>query len=289
MAMFENATTAPQPESNWNTDRPMPPHQPLQQFSYPTPATLETTEVAKINGETHIFQSSDVFARSAEPGPSQPVNYRFTHMRTPANFSTPASIGSRQSGDANTPDDSTKGIMSPPLGSTVSPRERSNYSQPLPSACLINPSVAQVSHIDPIDGITESLGEFLISPSNTAQKQSETTEFSTNSVAGTKKRKGASTGGRAKDLIKVESDGMTDSARDLLYVSGPSVMADIYSLDCFLAHSRLFFEMSIPRFKRRMLFSDHRRPALALLYAMVSSSLCIMVDDPVPLGDSNVE
>lgn len=39
-------------------------------------------------------------------------------------------------------------------------------------------------------------------------------------------------------------------------------------LDCFLAHSRLFYEMSIPRFRYRMTFTDRRRPAPALLYAM---------------------
>lgn len=45
--------------------------------------------------------------------------------------------------------------------------------------------------------------------------------------------------------------------------------ADWCRIDCFLAHSRLFFEMSIPRFRYRLTFTDRRRPSLALLNAMV--------------------
>ena len=45
-------------------------------------------------------------------------------------------------------------------------------------------------------------------------------------------------------------------------------LADV-RLDCFLAHSKLFFHMSIPRFRYRLQFTDRRRPSLALLNAMV--------------------
>jgi len=40
-------------------------------------------------------------------------------------------------------------------------------------------------------------------------------------------------------------------------------------LDVFFEHHRLFFDLSIPKFRSRLTFHDRRRPSLALLNAMV--------------------
>lgn len=93
---------------------------------------------------------------------------------------------------------------------------------------IANKHMLTTSHIDPIDGITESLGEFLFNPTG------EGSSGAGSSAGGTpggpdeglkKKRKGTITsisevGGSAKTkskgLIRIESDGLTDSARELL-------------------------------------------------------------------------
>ncbi|KAK8847547.1 hypothetical protein IAR55_005405 [Kwoniella newhampshirensis] len=117
---------------------------------------------------------------------------------------------------------------------------------------------------DPLDGLTVRLGEFLFSPHDDQAKSTDEGEW-------TKKRRTAKAqntqwmaGGRATSdnpnrtsmfQSRLETDGLKDEHRTLL-------------LDCFLAHCRLFFEMSIPRFRYRMTFHDRRRPSLALLNAM---------------------
>lgn len=40
-------------------------------------------------------------------------------------------------------------------------------------------------------------------------------------------------------------------------------------LDVFFEHHRLFFDLSISKFRSRLTFQDRRRPSLALLNAMV--------------------
>ncbi|ORY20914.1 hypothetical protein BCR39DRAFT_554526 [Naematelia encephala] len=111
--------------------------------------------------------------------------------------------------------------------------------------------LTHTSHFESIDGLTERLGEFLFDPKE---------GLATGRDGVMKKRRGLNGFSTAPDGNVVfrpgqEVDGLSDEARELL-------------IDCFLAHSRLFFEMSIPRFRYRMTFTDRRRPALALLFAM---------------------
>ncbi|OXC70566.1 hypothetical protein AYX13_01043 [Cryptococcus neoformans] len=122
---------------------------------------------------------------------------------------------------------------------------------------------------DPVDSLSDRLGEFLFGPgeSTAAAKKIPSKEAS----EWQKKRRtgkgqtaewiaGGKTMGEASDRTMLlsnsaEFDGLKDEHRNLL-------------LDCFLAHVRLFFEMSIPRFRYRMTFMDKRRPSPALLNAM---------------------
>ncbi|WWC68074.1 uncharacterized protein I206_101993 [Kwoniella pini CBS 10737] len=122
---------------------------------------------------------------------------------------------------------------------------------------------------DPVDKITERLGEFLFSPTDTSGQLGKD-DFD-DAVDTTKKRrtgkvqsgqwaKSSSTrpdGPNRTSLFRsrIETDGLRDEDRDKL-------------LEVFFGHSRLFFEMSIPRFRYRMSFNDRTRPSLALLNAM---------------------
>ena len=128
--------------------------------------------------------------------------------------------------------------LSPPLSSTVDPKSPNPYGRPLPNpgmwygaqnaSVLANKQMLTTSHIDAIDGITESLGEFLFNPIG------EGSSGAGSSAGGTpggpdegvkKKRRGTIPGvsegagaakAKSKGLIRVESDGLTDSARELL-------------------------------------------------------------------------
>ncbi|ODO07861.1 hypothetical protein I350_03441 [Cryptococcus amylolentus CBS 6273] len=120
---------------------------------------------------------------------------------------------------------------------------------------------------DPVDNITERLGEFLFSPNESPVTTGNNTEAGSPEDRDAQKRRRlskakagqgwAGSGPQKTSLLhnRVESDGLRDELRNML-------------LDCFLEHVRLFFEMSIPRFRYRMTFLDKRRPHLALLNAM---------------------
>ncbi|ORX34022.1 hypothetical protein BD324DRAFT_638058 [Kockovaella imperatae] len=113
--------------------------------------------------------------------------------------------------------------------------------------------VTNTSRIDPIEGITERLGEFLFNPK-------ERQDVGSNDYKRRRPKNGqAFDPDRRDSLVRLhgvdEHDGLTDEVREIL-------------LDCFLAHSKLFFHMSIPRFRYRLQFTDRRRPSLALLNAM---------------------
>lgn len=118
---------------------------------------------------------------------------------------------------------------------------------------LQTPSLHHVADSGVIDGLTDRLGEFLFSPALNEEDPSKRRKSARpSSGAGTDSRGGSP---RSTSLPRTEYDGLSDASRALL-------------LDCFLKHSELFFEMSIPRFRYRMTFSDRRRPSLALLNAM---------------------
>ena len=161
----------------------------------------------------------------------------------------------------------------PVLSSTV---DRSNpyiTNQPLAyPAATHTEKIRHTAHIDPIDGLTERLGEFLFSP----------TEESARTEDGWAKKRRGTKGSISRLEVDgegwlvrntLESDGLTDDTRNLLCVMELlTTNLTGHSIDCFLAHSRLFFEMSIPRFRYRLTLCDRRRPSLALLNAMVSES-----------------
>ena len=108
---------------------------------------------------------------------------------------------------------------------------------------------------DTVDGITERLGEFLFDPVESERAVHGTPSSATSEAPPKKASRTAKQTQRDKALTVVESDGLDANSRNML-------------LDCFLTYSRLFFEMSIPRFRYRMTFQDRRRPAPALLFAM---------------------
>jgi len=144
----------------------------------------------------------------------------------------------RSTPSVSSPPSTPDSHVGPPLSSTVDPKSPNPYGRPLPNpgmwygaqnaGAVQNKTMFTTSHIDPIDGITESLGEFLFNPIG------EGSSGAGSSACGTpggpdegvkKKRKGTTTnvlegGGSAKTkskgLIRIESDGLTDSARELL-------------------------------------------------------------------------
>ena len=144
----------------------------------------------------------------------------------------------RSTPSASSPPSTPDSHVGPPLSSTVDPKSPNPYGRPLPNpgmwygaqnaGAVRNKSMLMTSHIDPIDGITESLGEFLFNP--TGEGSSGAGSPACGTPGGTdegvkKKRKGTITsvlegGGSAKTkskgLIRIESDGLTDSARELL-------------------------------------------------------------------------
>jgi len=52
-------------------------------------------------------------------------------------------------------------------------------------------------------------------------------------------------------------------------------------LDVFFEHHRLFFDLSISKFRSRLTFHDRRRPSLALLNAMVCHQVSIVLLVPL--------
>ncbi|WWD21638.1 hypothetical protein CI109_106124 [Kwoniella shandongensis] len=183
-----------------------------------------------------------------QPTPTMPLQAQLTHISSSAASTSPK------------PSNPPTGASSTPSGST--PGSTSQLPPMFIEAAALR-YTSDIESSDPVDGLTERLGEFLFSPQGTAASPADEGEWK-------KKRRTAkenaqwTSGGRVTSDIanrstvfqsRVESDGLRDDHRNLL-------------LDCFLAHCRLFFEMSVPRFRYRMTFNDRRRPSLALLNAM---------------------
>ncbi|OCF30778.1 hypothetical protein I316_07585 [Kwoniella heveanensis BCC8398] len=164
------------------------------------------------------------------------------------------------------PSDSSGPNVNTPSGSASTPG--SHHAPPGSQAMYAEAAnlryTAEITEVDPVEGLTERLGEFLFSPADKPLPKQE--EGDSMKKRRTSKKQGGqwTSGGRATGDVpkkgtlfhnRMERDGLKDEHRDLL-------------LDCFLAHCRLFFEMSVPRFRYRMTFHDRRRPSLALLNAI---------------------
>lgn len=130
----------------------------------------------------------------------------------------------------------------------------SGIERPLPSSMYRQTASLHYVADGPtnVEGLTERLGEFLFSPNSSAVRDDERNR---------RRRKGGGSvllpqaDGTSVKRMRAEYDGLLDSFRSIL-------------LDCFLAHVTLFFEMSVPRFRYRLTFTDRRRPSLALLNTM---------------------
>ncbi|WVO16679.1 hypothetical protein L204_104359 [Cryptococcus depauperatus] len=124
---------------------------------------------------------------------------------------------------------------------------------------------------DPVESLTQNLGEFLFRPRTPAAGNDNNAEADASyNPDGPKpktprnrdgqpmmRKRVASDSNKHTSIlhIETESDGLNDQQRNLL-------------IECFLTQRRLFFDMNIPRFRYRMGFTDKRRPSLALLNAM---------------------
>nr|XP_018265326.1 uncharacterized protein I303_01690 [Kwoniella dejecticola CBS 10117]OBR87484.1 hypothetical protein I303_01690 [Kwoniella dejecticola CBS 10117] len=190
-------------------------------------------------------------SQSQYPAPqTQTVN----HSITPESSSSTAQKAITPGGSASTPGS----IHAPPGSQTM-------YAE----AASLRYTAEIADSGDPVDKLTERLGEFLFSPSDTSgQLGKDEAEESIDTMK--KRRTGKNQGGQWANgssarpdgpnrtslfRSRIETDGLRDEHRNKL-------------LEVFFGHSRLFFEMSIPRFRYRMSFNDRRRPSLALLNGM---------------------
>lgn len=165
------------------------------------------------SGPGTTFSRGEVSPRGTLPSiASQRGQFRFDSRQSPATFGS--STGS-------TPDTFAS---QPTLSSTADPSMLNDPNLVLPSpAAMLSDKIAHTTHIDPIDGLTEALGEFLFSPTEGAARDVARDSFA-------KKRKGAAKGrapsGRIADdgygssvvRTMAESDGLTDASRELLSV-----------------------------------------------------------------------
>lgn len=159
--------------------------------------------------------------------------------------------------DPSTPDERARHKQRSGTGS--SGQATPELSNRLASKMYHQTNLHYVANLTPVDGLTERLGEFLFSPNASAMKDEESAKRSRPSRASTGAQRTGSMrpqeSSSSVNRMRTEHDGLTETARTLL-------------LDCFLAHASLFFEMSVPRFRYRMSFTDKRRPSLALLNVM---------------------
>ncbi|WVR04759.1 hypothetical protein IAU60_001771 [Kwoniella sp. DSM 27419] len=152
--------------------------------------------------------------------------------------------------------------------STTNPSASASASPPVVSSSgpeMITRMIPDPDHTAEVGSLTARLGEFLLCPGDrdspalysegddpvewTKKSRKESSQWTSVPTPGD------TTSGTALFHNTLETDGLRDEHRNLL-------------LDLFLSHCRLFFEMSIPRFRYRMTFQDHRRPSLALLNGM---------------------
>lgn len=134
---------------------------------------------------------------------------------------------SSPSSSSSTPD----AMIGLPLNATVDSKSPNPYGRPLPHHGLLNgstnlngdqgvngPDAASNVTVDPVDSISQTLGEFLFTPKTVIEgiPPSPTAQ----SMASKKQRTRTDTGGSDiplnKTLIPMESDGLTDAVRESL-------------------------------------------------------------------------
>lgn len=271
----------------WATVQTSSPYaMPAQLMSAPQTAPIHTVPLP----DTFDIKPQISSSEAQVPSSYTYCNPSEFYRRPPEQIPEPparARQGTGQSADSlrslrSTPDPNE----APPPSMMVDPNSPYTYAFPPPQHNVlytVGENRPKLS-IDPMDGLTARLGEFLFAPSDPPPMPKMGTQRPEEGSAKRRKpsmsseRRDAGVPSMALTQQQAESDGLTGSARDQLSVHSASFqthIADSDSLSIFLAHSRLFFEMSVPRFKYRMSFDDKRRPSLALLNAMVCS--------PVPL------
>lgn len=116
--------------------------------------------------------------------------------------------------------------VGPPLHQTVDPAVTAQYERPLPKPGMMygipRARVMVTNKIDPVDGLTERLGEFLFNPLSEGSPPG-TGASQRDDDGAKKKRRGVNentspTKAVNNGLMRVESDGLTESARTTLYV-----------------------------------------------------------------------
>ncbi|RXK40913.1 hypothetical protein M231_01761 [Tremella mesenterica] len=155
-------------------------------------------------------------------------------------------IRSRETSHKSSPDDSIP-LPLPAQPTTHAPADGRDMSLLYPT------SEAGPSKESGVDGLTERLGEFLFS---SKEGKDETPKVWAKKPRATKSVRGTS-GKNAGTImaLRAESDGLDNATRQKL-------------IDTFLSIHKLFFDMSVPRFRYRMTFNDRRRPSLAFLHAI---------------------
>ncbi|WWC86753.1 uncharacterized protein L201_001631 [Kwoniella dendrophila CBS 6074] len=304
-------TTFPQPDSQYSypafadntpiipslSDQ-LPHSQPIQQTQQPFPQTYNSL-LSSNPSTTNAFTQT-----SSENGISSnftyPTNPTTQRQLPQSSYQVPAIIPS-QAEIPTMPNMAQPFIPQPSLNSDTSSTPTQIVNTPSNSGSTPGSSIihappgsqamsfelaslrytAEIPEVDPVDKLTERLGEFLFSPatdnsnsgsgSNIKEELYDDEITNGNNIGlGKKRRTGKNHTGQWSNgtnqrpdgpnrtslfRSRVETDGLRDEHRKKL-------------LDVFLGHCRLFFEMSIPRFWYRMTFHDRRRPSLALLNAM---------------------
>ncbi|BEI88355.1 uncharacterized protein CcaverHIS019_0110730 [Cutaneotrichosporon cavernicola] len=215
--------------------------------SYPTPQNstgYETAPSTRGQSQTSMFTDSSM---TTEP------------MFDAAMSAVPEMTASitQVTSDPSTPDERMRFKRGSGTGS--SGQGTPEPSNRLASRMYHQTNLHYVANLNPIDGLTERLGEFLFSPNGSAVKDDEGAKRARPHRASSGAQKAGSIRGQdtssSVNRMRTEYDGLSEAARTIL-------------LDCFLAHATLFFEMSVPRFRYRLSFTDKRRPSLALLNVM---------------------
>ncbi|CAK9784910.1 unnamed protein product [Cutaneotrichosporon oleaginosum] len=236
------------PDTSTNPNTLQNPWSTTASTSYPTPQNstgYETTPSVKAQSQTSMFTDTSM---TTEP------------IFDPSVSSIPEATASitQIASDPSTPDERPR-PKPQKSGTGSSGQATPELSNRLASRMYHQTNLHYVANLTPVDGLTERLGEFLFSPNSSAVKDDDGSKRARHHRTSSGTQRGG--GSRAQDnsssvnRMRTEYDGLTEAARTIL-------------LDCFLAHAPLFFEMSVPRFRYRMSFTDKRRPSLALLNVM---------------------
>ncbi|EIW71126.1 hypothetical protein TREMEDRAFT_27564, partial [Tremella mesenterica DSM 1558] len=170
------------------------------------------------------------------------VNAQHISSRSPFAFAPEAA----NSYSSSSPDDSIP-LPLPAQPTTHAPADGRDMSLLYPT------SEAGPSKESGVDGLTERLGEFLFS---SKEGKDGTPKVWAKKPRATKSVRGTSSKNAGTIMaLRAESDGLDNATRQKL-------------IDTFLSIHKLFFDMSVPRFRYRMTFNDRRRPSLAFLHAI---------------------